>query len=292
MSLQTVNLPHRLTTLPVTTSPHEQHYKHSGSALGFTPQDHYSQHDTPSSHKQHHEHSRSAPGLTPQDHHSQDDAPSSHKQHLKHASSAQDLKPQVHQLSHIPFVEPNLPSQSSREKKIKKFEELARNFEEQETIDDIVNWNIYLWEQLKDEKLVAEYDAWSVEYFRPETHFVGKNPDDVLADFRDGLRHADWNVGNAFSDKVSEMMLYDYELGNDGLFVLGTFQRFWLILRLESRAIWPQKTDPQLRKSYGVAEGLPGKFLGLRYKPIGDKSAASVLFFLPLGKQIYLQNLV
>ena len=54
-----------------------------------------------------------------------------------------------------------------REKIVRQFEELARNFAEQDTIEDIMNWNEYLSEQLKDKPLVDEYSLWSEEYFKP-----------------------------------------------------------------------------------------------------------------------------
>ena len=213
--------------------------------------------------------------------------PSPYKHHLEHASLGQYPKPQAHELLHISFDKLHLRSQSLSEKKVKQFEELARNFAEQDTIDGIVNWSEYLWEQLKDEQLIDEYNAWSEEYFKPQPpvdNIVKKDPEDVLTDFKNALRHADWNTGNESLKKVSSMMLYGRRLNNKGLFVLGTYQKFWLVLRLQMWAISPQKTDLQLRELYGVAEGQPGGVLGLRYKPIRDDSTASVLFFFPLGK--------
>lgn len=244
---------------------------------------------TPFHHQQHLRHPRSAPGLPPQDHHSQDDTP---PPHLERASSTQDLQPQRRQLQHIPFIElPELDLWSHRlgEKTVKQFEELARNFAEQDTIEDTVNWNEYLSEQLKDEQLVDEYNVWSEEYFRaqpPVDNIVDKDPSCVFGNFQTCLRHADWNAGGECLGAVSSMMLYGHRLYNKGLFVLGPFQRFWLILQLRMWPISPQKTDPQLRELYGVADSQPREVLSVRYKPIGDESTTSVLFFFPLGKQI------
>lgn len=245
----------------------------------------------PSPHQQHLEHPPSALYLPPQDHHSQDDTPSPHQQHLERADSAQDIQPQGHQSS-IPFIKrPKLDPWSQRlgEETVKQFEELARKFAEQDTIEDIVNWNKYLLEQLDDEDLVEEYNTWSEIYFKPQSRVdnIGKmNPDKIFSSFQSYLNDADWNFGNKDLDMVSSIMLYGRRLRNKGLFMLGTFQRFWLILRLHMWAISPQKTDPQLRELYGVADGQTGGVLGLRYKPIGDESTASVLFFFPLGKRI------
>ena len=152
-----------------------------------------------------------------------------------------------------------------------------------------MNWNKYLLEQLDDEDLVKEYNAWSEMHFKPEPcvdSIVFENPEHDSFDFLRCLSNANWNVGNESLDMVSSMMLYGRRLRNKGLFMLGTFQRFWFVLRLNMWAISPQKTDPQLRELYGVADGQPGGVLGLRYKPIGDESTASVLFFFPLGKRI------
>ena len=152
-----------------------------------------------------------------------------------------------------------------------------------------MNWNEYLLEYLKDENLVNEYNAWSKEYFKPRPRgdkIIKKYPAAGHSDFKFCLEWADWNDGNESLDVVSSTMLYSRRLCNKGLFVLGTFQAFWLILRLHMWAISPQKTDPQLRELYAVADGQPGGVLGLRYKPIGDESTASILFFFPLGKRI------
>lgn len=163
---------------------------------------------------------------------------SPHQQHLERVNSTQDLQPRAHQLQHNPFIKrPKLDLWSKRlgEKTVKQFEELARDFAEQDTIEDILNWNEYLLEQLKDEQLIDEYNAWSEEYFKPQPrvdNIVEESPVRVFTLFQIGLRHADWNVGNQFLDVVSSMMLYGRRLCNKGLFVLGTFQRFWLILRL------------------------------------------------------------
>ena len=249
-------------------------------------------------HQQHLEHPRSAPGLPPQDHHSQDDPPSPHQRHLERASSAQDLQLQGRQLQQTLFIKrPKLDLWSQRlgEKTVKQFKELARNLVEQDTIEDIVNWNEYLLEQLKDEHLFDEYNAWSEEYFKPQPrvdNIVEMDPAIVFDSFHYGLHHADWNAGNRFLDEVSSMMLYGRRLYNKGEFVLGTFQRFWLILRLQKWSILTQKTDPQLRELYGVADGQTGGVLSLRYKPIGTQSAAGVLFFFPLGKQIPSESLL
>lgn len=102
---------------------------------------------TPFHHQQHLRHPRSVPDLPPQDHRSQDDTPSPH---LERASSTQDLQPQRRQLQHILFIElPELDLWSQRlgGKTVKQFEELERNFAEQDTIEDIMNWNEYLSEQ-------------------------------------------------------------------------------------------------------------------------------------------------
>lgn len=205
--------------------------------------------------------------------------PFSYKHHLEHTSPGQDLKFQDHQLYPL--------SQTLGEKKVRQFEELARNSAEQDIVDDIVNWSKYLLEQLKDEQLVKEYNAWSEEYFKPQflvNDIVKKDPEAVSNDFKNALRFADWSIGNDHLDEVSSMMLYDRRLSNQGLYVLGNFQRFWLILRLDMWAISPQKTDHQLRELYGVAEGQPGEILGLRYKPLRDDSPANISIFFPLGK--------
>lgn len=81
-------------------------------------------------------------------------------------------------------------------------------------------------------------------------------------------------------------MLYGRRLDNDGLFSLGSFQTFWLILRLNMWAISPQNTSPELRQRYGVADAQPGGVLGLRYKLIGGESTKKVLLFFPLGKSV------
>lgn len=47
---------------------------------------------------------------------------------------------------------------------VKQFEELARNFKEHDTIEDIVNWGKYLLKQLKDEKLIHKYNAWPKQF--------------------------------------------------------------------------------------------------------------------------------
>ena len=264
MSLRTENLSYRLETPPATPSPHQQHL----------------------------EHPRSAPALPPQYHYSQDDTPSPYQQHLERARSAQDLQPQGHQPRHIPYIKRSRLdpwSQRLRKKTVTQFEELARNFAEQDTVEDIVNWNEYLLEQLEDENLVDEYNVWSEEYFKPQRYvdnIIKEYPAEDFSDFESCLSSADWNRGNTSLDVVSSTMLYGRRLRSKGLFVLGTFQRFWLILRLHMWPISPQKTDPQLRELHGVADGQPGGVLGLRYKPIGDDSTASVLFFFPLGKRI------
>jgi hypothetical protein len=203
---------------------------------------------------------------------------------------------QDHQPQHNPFIKrPKLDPWSQRlgEKTVKQFEELARNFAEQDTIEDIVDWNKYLLKQLKDKHLVDEYNAWSEEYFRPRSrvdNIVKTNTADEFSYFKFCLRHANWNVGSKKLDAVFSMMIYGRRLRNKGLFILGTFQRFWLILRLHMWTISPPKTDPQLRELYGVAGRQPGVVLGLRYKPIGDESTASVLFFFPLGKRILVSS--
>lgn len=152
-----------------------------------------------------------------------------------------------------------------------------------------MNWNEYLLEQLEDENLVNKYNVWSEEYFKPQRYvdnIIKEYPAEDFSDFESCLSSADWNRGNTSLNVVSSTMLYGRRLRSKGLFVLGTFQRFWLILRLHMWAISPQKTDPQLRELHGVTDGQPGGVLGLRYKPIGDDSTASVLFFFPLGKRI------
>ena len=131
-------------------------------AFGFPPA-------TPIHQQPYLRHQRLDPELPPQDHHSQKDSPSPHQLHLQRASSTQDLPGR--QLHNIPFIKhPKLDLWSQRlgGKTVEKFEELECNFAEQKTIEDIVNWNRYLWEQLKDEKLVDEYNAWSYEYFEPQ----------------------------------------------------------------------------------------------------------------------------
>ena len=264
MSLSTENLSYWLKTPPATPSPHQQHL----------------------------ERPRSAPALPPQHHCLQDNTPSSHQQHLERAHSAQDLQPQGHQQRRILIIERSKPdpwSQRLGEKTVTQFEELAHNFAELDTIEEIVNFNEYLVKQLKNENLVREYNAWSSEYFKPRPRgdkIIQKYPAEEYPDFMDYLQSADWNVGNDSLDVVSSTMLYSRRLCNKGLFALGTFQAFWLVLRLHMWAISPQKTDPQLRELHGIADGQPGGVLGLRYKPIGDESTASILFFFPLGKRI------
>jgi hypothetical protein len=268
MSPHTESLSHRFETPPVTASPHQEHLKRS----------------------------HSNPNLPPEDHRSQDDMSSAHPQHLERPSSAQNLQSQGHQPQHIPFNKPSqLDSWSQRlgEKTVKQFEELARNFTEQETIEDIINWNKYLREQLKDEYLIAEYNAWSEEYLKPQPRMDSlwwKDLATGFTKFKFCLQladwNADWNFDNKLIDFVFSTMLYCRRLRNRGLLMLGTFQRSWLTLRLHMWAISAQKTDPQLRELHGVADSQPGGVLGLRYKPIGKKSTAKVLFFFPLGMEI------
>ena len=98
-----------------------------------------------------------------------------------------------------------------------------------------MNWNEYLLEQLEDKKLVDEYTVWSEEYFKPQRYvdtIIKEYPAEDFPDFESSLSSADWNHGNASLDVVSSIMLYGCRLRNEGLFVLGTFQRFWLILGL------------------------------------------------------------
>lgn len=71
-----------------------------------------------------------------------------------HTPSAQHLQPQVHQLNSSNLIRSPIAW-------VKRFEELAHNFAEQDTTEDIMNWNKYLLQQLDDEDLVKEYNAWS-----------------------------------------------------------------------------------------------------------------------------------
>lgn len=197
-----------------------------------------------------------------------------------------------YQQRHMPFIERSKPdswSQRLGEKTVTQFKELARNFAEQDAIEKIVNWDEYLLKELKNENLIHEYNAWSNEYFKPRPlwdQIVKKYLPEEYSDFMHCLQSANWNAGNDSLDVVSSTMLYSRRLCNKGLFALGTFQAFWLVLRLHMWAISPQKTDSQLRERHGIADGQAGGVLGLRYKPIGDESPASILFFFPLGKRI------
>lgn len=216
---------------------------------------------------------------------------SSHQQHLKTARSAQDRQPHGYQQRQIPFIERSEPdpwSERLGKKSVAQFEELARNFAKQDTIEEIVNWNKYLSKELKNEDLVEEYNTWSNEYFKPRLRgnkIVKRYPAEESSDFLDCLLRADWNVGNDSLDVVSSTMLYSRRLCNKGLFALGTFQTCWLVVRLHMWPISPQKTDSQLRELHGTANGQPGGVLGLRYKSISDASPASIMFFFPLGKR-------
>jgi hypothetical protein len=172
-------------------------------------------------------------------------------------------------------------------KTIEKFKDLARDFAGQDSVEDIVNWDKYLLEQLGNEHFVNQYNVWSKEHFAPRprvnlTVWSGSRTHEL----RRRLRDATWNVSNPSLKAVSSMMLYGRRLDNDGLFSLGSFQTFWLILRLNMWAISPQNTSPELRQRYGVADAQPGGVLGLRYKLIGDESTKKVLLFFPLGKSV------
>lgn len=170
----------------------------------------------------------------------------------------------------------------------KQFEELARNFAEQDTIEDIVNWNEYLCEQLGDEHLVDKYNEWSEEYFTPQPLMdeIIECKSILVSELLLFLEDADWNVGNKSLEYVSSTMLYGGRLSNTGLFSLGTFEKFWLTVRLDMWAISPGKRNLQLRNLGRVAHGQPGGVLGLRYKPIGDDSTMNTILFFPIGKSI------
>ena len=170
---------------------------------------------------------------------------------------------------------------------IEKFKDLARDFAEQDSVEDIVNWDKYLLEQLGNEHFVDQYNVWSKEHFAPRprvnlTVWSGSRTHEL----RRRLQDANWNVSNPSLKAVSSMMLYGRRLDNDGLFSLGSFQTFWLILRLNMWAISPQNTSPELRQRYGVADAQPGGVLGLRYKLMDDESTKKVLLFFPLGKSV------
>ena len=221
---------------------------------------------------------------------SQVNTPSSYQEHVERARSAQDDQPQGKQ--QLEGSKPDPWSERLGERTVKQFEELARNFDERETIADIVDFSNYLDEQLKDDDLVRKYNAWAREYFRPPPPKVltVNYPADGYSDFMHQLQRANWNVRNDSRDMVYQTVSNSRGSCNEGLLMLGAFQGFWLTLQLEYRPIRPQKTDPQLLKLHGIPDRLYEPVLGLRYKPIGDKSTARTLFIAPLGKRILAES--
>jgi len=81
-------------------------------------------------------------------------------------------------------------------------------------------------------------------------------------------------------------MRYGHRLPNKGLFPLGCYQAFWLIVRLNPWTISLPKTDPQLCDSDEDLNLEDDGVLGLRYKRI-DTKTRETLFFFPPGHILY-----
>src|SRR5579862_999959 len=104
---------------------------------------------------QHPQRAPSAP--LPLFHRSQECTPSPGRQHSQRASSAQGQL-QGHPRQRTPSYREVRLQQLARElgeKKVKQFKELARNLAEQDTVEDIINWNEHLWSSWRMKRLLV-----------------------------------------------------------------------------------------------------------------------------------------
>lgn len=152
-----------------------------------------------------------------------------------------------------------------------------------------MRWNESLRRRLAGD-LVDRYNQWAEEHFRPRS-----DPDQVTnldtTLFKQDLQQADWNKDNEASRRISPVMLYGATLPNKGLFGLGTYKGFWLVLRLNMWAITPRKIKFD-SIDYRTARGPGGGILRLTYDAVGDDLSPAELLCFPLCKQTHLPTVV
>jgi hypothetical protein len=174
--------------------------------------------------------------------------------------------------------------------KLKTFEDLADKFSRLETIEQIEDWEKHMRNALgQNRRYIDEYNKWSVNHFRAPSGVEEIVKNGGAKELKNWLRNVSWKETGGEYEFVSSMMLYGHRLPNKGLFALGYYQTFWLVVRLNRWAISLPKTESQLRKSYKDLVSEDEAVLGLRYKRIHDETRET-LFFFPLGEQTASQS--